>query len=232
MPWRFEIGAKIILSRLPTSFTFWQNLGLFRHGGMDDAAYAINVFDSHVRCAGLQGQLNDKIILEFGTGDSFATAIIAYYYGAKHLTNGFESLAEIANDSVDFIFSQAVLEHVRRSEFLATRSECARILRANGICSHQIDLRDHLGGLSNTRFSESVWESEFFTSSGFYTNRIQFHDMNALFERAGFKAEVTAVLRWEELPIKQCQIAAEFRNTPDQVLNVSVFDVLLRHLVC
>ena len=163
--------------------------------------------------------------------DSLASLLTAC--GAKYLMNGLESLAEIADDSVDFIFSQAVLEHVRRSEFLATQSECARILRANGICTHEIDLRDHLsGGLNNLRFSESVWESEFFASSGFYTNRIQFHDMNALFERSGFKVEVTAVRRWGELPIKRCQIAAEFRNTPDQVLNVSGFDVLLRHSVC
>jgi hypothetical protein len=182
MPWRFEIGTKIILSRLLTSFTFWQNLGLFRHGSMDNASYAINVFDTHVKHAGLQGQLKDKIILEFGPSDSVATAIIAYCYGARavlvdvgsfakikpqvystlirylqsielrppaiehcdslasllsacgarYLTNGLESLAEIAADSVDFIFSQAVLEHVRRSEFLATQCECARILRAKG----------------------------------------------------------------------------------------------------
>ena len=56
--------------------------------------------------------------------------------------------------------------------------------------------------------------------------------MNALFERSGFKVEVTAVRRWEKLPIKRSQIAAEFRNTPEQVLNVSGFDVLLRHSVC
>jgi len=83
MPWRLKIVAKIILSRLPISYTFWQNLGLFRHGRMDDASYSINVFDSHVKRAGLQGQLKDKIILELGPGDSVATAIIAYCYGAR-----------------------------------------------------------------------------------------------------------------------------------------------------
>jgi hypothetical protein len=56
--------------------------------------------------------------------------------------------------------------------------------------------------------------------------------MIAFFEHAGFKAEVTATRRWEKLPIKRRQLAAEFGRTPDQELNVSGLDLLLRHLVC
>nr|MDA3876249.1 methyltransferase domain-containing protein [Halothiobacillus sp.] len=246
VPWWCKIGAKITLSRLPAGYDLWQQLGLFRHGYMDEASYALNVFDSHVKRVGLQGQLGDKTILEFGPGDSVATAIIAFCYGARailvdvgrfvknqpadysgliqalktnglrppdirhcksledllttcgarYLTNGLESLAEIEDHYVDFIFSQAVLEHVRRFEFLAIQNECARVLCADGICSHRVDLRDHLGGgLNNLRFSERLWESDFFTRSGFYTNRIQFRGMVELFERAGFKAEVSGVRR-------------------------------------
>ena len=91
--------------------------------------------------------------------------------GARYLTNGLESLAEIEDHCIDFIFSKAVLEHVRRFQFLAIQNECVRVLCADGICSRRVDLRDHLGGgLNNLRFSKSLWESNFFNISRFYTN--------------------------------------------------------------
>jgi SAM-dependent methyltransferase len=280
VPWWLKIVTKIVLSRLPASYDHWQRLDLFRHGNMDNVIYAFSVFDSHVKRAGLQGQLYGKTVLEFGPGDSIASAIIANGYGARailvdvgnfakknvedyagllqllqthglntpdtqscnaledllaacgarYFTNGLQAFVKIDNASVDFIYSQAVLEHVRRYEFLPTQRECARVLKPNGICSHRVDLRDHLGGgLNNLRFSESVWESDLFVKSGFYTNRIQLHLMIEFFERAGFQAEVSEIRRWDQLPIKQGQLAADFQSLPIQMLNVSGFDVLLSH---
>ena len=56
------------------------------------------------------------------------------------------------------------------------------------------------GSLNNLRFSEKLWESDFFSSSGFYTNRIQFEDMVSLIQQAGFEVDVNHVKRWETLP--------------------------------
>lgn len=96
--------------------------------------------------------------------------------------------------SIDFIWSQAVLEHIRKSEFLDTMLELHRILRPNGVCSHVVDLKDHLGGaLNNLRFSEKLWESNFMASSGFYTNRIRYSEMLDIFHQAGFSVEVVNV---------------------------------------
>lgn len=149
--------------------------------------------------------------------------------GAKYLTEGLKNLKKIEDESVDLIFSQAVLEHVRRHEFLETIQECRRILRPGGICSHQVDLRDHLGGgLSNLRFSEGVWESEFFTKSGFYTNRIQYSQMLNMFRQVGFQVQVTDVRRWETLPTRRNKLSTEFRYLPEDELCISGFDVLLR----
>lgn len=149
--------------------------------------------------------------------------------GAKYMTQGLESLRQIKDSSVDMIFSQAVLEHVRRSVFLETMRECRRILRPNGICSHQVDLRDHIGGaLNNLRFSEWLWESEFFAKAGFYTNRIQYRKMLDIFVQAGFTVELSGAQRWDSLPTPRNKIAREFSNIPDEELCVSVFDVLLR----
>ena len=279
IPWWSKILAKIVLSRLPYSYSFWQRLGLFRHGHMDTSQYAISVFNSHVERAGLTGKLSGKTILELGPGDSIATAIIATAQDARvilvdtgafartdigpylelqrvisdkgylspnlagcrsiqdilsicsvsYLTEGLKSLNQIENNTVDFIFSQAVLEHIRRGEFTETMKQCHRILKPEGICSHRVDLRDHLGGaLNNLRFSTHRWESEFFARSGFYTNRIQYSEMLQFFVDAGFSIEVTDARRWETLPTARNKLAQEFRDIPDDELCISGFDVLLR----
>ncbi len=148
---------------------------------------------------------------------------------AQYLTSGLASLRSIPSQSVDFIWSNAVLEHVRRAEFLDTLRELRRIIRDRGVCSHEVDLRDHLGGaLNNLRFSERIWESDFMVKSGFYTNRIQFSSMLDLFRAANFDVEVVEVRRWASLPTPRAQLAKEFHQASDEELCVSVFSVLLR----
>lgn len=76
---------------------------------------------------------------------------------ATYLTDGVQSLSTIPSDSVDFCFSNAVLEHIPKEEFTQLLFELKRILKKDGICSHRVDLKDHLGGgLNNLRFSSSV----------------------------------------------------------------------------
>lgn len=48
---------------------------------MEQAAYAIDVFDEHVARAGLTGMLQGKVVLELGA-DSIATVLVAATYGA------------------------------------------------------------------------------------------------------------------------------------------------------
>lgn len=145
---------------------------------------------------------------------------------ARYLTQGCASLRTLDAACVDLVFSQAVLEHVRKHEFAETQQECRRILRSGGICSHRIDLRDHLGGaLNNLRFSERVWESNFFVRSGFYTNRISFSTMLDAFRAAGFSVDVSDVRRWPSLPTPRAALAPQFRGVPDEELCVAGFDV-------
>ncbi|MGH8453295.1 MAG: methyltransferase domain-containing protein [Nevskiales bacterium] len=148
---------------------------------------------------------------------------------AVYLTQGLKSWAEVPDASVDLIFSQAVLEHIRRHEFEQVIRECRRVLKPDGVCSHRIDMQDHLGGgLNNLRFSGRRWESGLFASSGFYTNRIQYSRMLEIFSRCGFSVSVTDLHRWDALPIARKKLAAEFQAIPDEELCVSGFDVLLR----
>lgn len=148
---------------------------------------------------------------------------------ARYLTEGLSSLNAVDDQSVDLIFSQAVLEHVRKHEFLETQRQMARVLKPGGVCSHRIDLRDHLGGaLNNLRFSEKLWESRFFADSGFYTNRLQMKNMLALFESAGFEVDIVDIRRWQTLPTPRAKMDALFAGLPEECLNISGFDVLLR----
>ena len=278
-PWWARICIKMILSRLPVKYGFWQHIGLFRHGYMDKSEYALGVFDRHVSRARIKEMLNGKTILEIGPGDSLCSAIIAASYGAKailvdtgryatsdidiykrladelfaigltppnlssatsleeilsacnalYLTNGLTSFSCVESKSVDFIFSQAVLEHIRKNEFAKTMRECRRVLAANGMASHRVDLKDHLGGgLNNLRFSDRLWESKFFAGSGFYTNRIRFPEMKTLFEASGFDVTILNVDRWATLPIRRSELDLQFSHFSDDELTPQGFDVLLR----
>lgn len=277
VPWWTKIVAKIVLSRIPIARSAWQRLGLFRHGAMDEAGYALGVFRSHWKRSG-EPPLSGAVVLELGPGDSIATAVIARAYGAsailvdsgdfavenmstyhrvcdelkkegsnppdlsdatsradvlrrcdaQYLTNGLDSIRELPSDSVDMIFSQAVLEHVRRDEFDETLRELNRVLKPQGLASHRVDLKDHLGGgLNNLRFSRRVWESRLFSRAGFYTNRLAYSEMLATFSGTHEVLSSRITQEWETPPIDRARLAREFRDRDDKDLAVAGFDVLL-----
>tara|TARA_R110002167_G_scaffold45545_2_gene136834 strand:+ start:1493 stop:2341 length:849 start_codon:yes stop_codon:yes gene_type:complete len=156
-------------------------------------------------------------------------ADILHQCQSRYLTRGLASLREVPTGSVDFIWSQAVLEHVRADEFAETARELRRVQSAHGVSSHRIDLRDHLGGaLNNMRFSPKLWESAFMVRSGFYTNRLGYTAIVEAFRAAGFDVTVTQVDRWTRLPTPRSRMAACFRDRPEEDLLVSGFNVVLR----
>lgn len=150
-------------------------------------------------------------------------------YGVHYMTTGVRSLEQIADSSVDFLWSHATLEHIRRNEFAKLLQHMRRVMRPTAVASHQVDLRDHLGGaLNNLRFSDKVWESHFMSRSGFYTNRIGFSEMLELIRRAGFEVEVVEVTRWKDLPTARRAMSSEFRERTLDDLLVQGFHILAR----
>lgn len=146
-----------------------------------------------------------------------------------YLTDGLKSLKSIENKSVDMIFSQAVLEHIRLYEFEDLIIELSRIQKRNGISSHQVDLRDHLGqSLNNLRFSEELWESNFFSNSGFYTNRISFYQMIKIFEKYHTKVDTLNIIKWQKLPIPSKKFEKKFQSDDEKERLIQVFDVVLK----
>ena len=148
---------------------------------------------------------------------------------ANYLTSGLNSVKKIEDSSIDFIFSNAALEHIEFDKFAKYQRELHRILKPNGIISHDIDLRDHLGGnLNNLRFSQKVWESKTFRNSGFYTNRIRFDEMVTIFSEVGFKVKINILEFWEVLPIRYNSMAERFKKLDQSNMNVAVFNVVLK----
>ena len=139
-----------------------------------------------------------------------------------YLTGGMDSLKSLPAASVDFIWSQAVLEHVRRAEFAATAVELRRVLRPGGRMSHQVDFKDHLGGsLNSLRFAPATWEGPLFSESGFYTNRLRLGEVTEAFEAAGFSVEVRTRVSWPSLPTPRSAMDPSFRAMTDEDLLVS-----------
>lgn len=148
---------------------------------------------------------------------------------AEYLTDGLNSYKTIPDNSVDFIFSNAVLEHIRKKDFLPTFREIKRILCKDGISSHYVDLKDHLnGGLNNLRFSEKIWESDFIYKSGFYTNRIRYSQMLQLFNEANLSYNVMKTYKYDKIPLKRQNLSLEFRNLCNEDLKIREFEVLIR----
>ena len=147
---------------------------------------------------------------------------------AEYLIDGVKSLKEIPSACVDFILSQAVLEHVREGEFGDAMAELRRITKDDGVGSHEVDLADHLGGaLNNLRFSRKIWEAPLFAEAGFYTNRIRYSQMLNYFQQAGFETDVVRVENWDAIPTQKKNIAKPYSDLSDEELLVKVYEVIL-----
>ena len=181
------------------------------------------VYREMARYLRMQGLMPPE--LEAGADRAGLLSVTRASYG----TAGLESLRQIPSQSVDFIWSNAVLEHIRRADFTDFIAQTRRILRPGGSCSHQIDLRDHLGGaLNNLRISSRCWERQWMANSGFYTNRLRKSQILQIFAASGFAAEVVATQRWDALPTARDAFAPEFKHFDAEDLLVSGFAVVLR----
>ncbi len=161
-------------------------------------------------------------------GDVTTVDAVLSRTNVTYLTSGTESLASIPDASVDFFWSQVVLEHVPYDEFPIFLRQLRRIVKPDGIGVHSVDFRDHLSdALNNLRFSCETWESRAFRSSGFYTNRIRPGSMLSHFKEAGFDVEVVAETYWPQIPTPRDAMAAPFRELPDAELRLAEYEVTL-----
>lgn len=161
------------------------------------------------------------------TANSFEDVLKAC--NAQYLTDGIFSLQTIPSDTVNFLWSHSVLEHVRKHELQFVLDEIRRVMKPGGLSSHNVDYQDHLDySLNNLRFSEKIWESSFFVNSGFYTNRVPALKLHDMFRNSGFKVLKEEFGKWPRLPIKRSLIHHEFCAFLDAELLNRTSSVLLK----
>ena len=80
----------------------------------------------------------------------------------------------LPENTVDFIYSCAVLEHVHNLD--NSFSEMTRVLKHGGIMNHQVDLRDHIFSQDSLWFlnMSDFWFKALFSKTGEYVNRKRF----------------------------------------------------------
>lgn len=148
---------------------------------------------------------------------------------SSYLSNGLKDLKSLQSNSLSFVFSNAVLEHIRKSEFEIYVRELYRCHAPGSIGSHRVDLRDHLtGSLHSLRFSEKVWEEAFGYNSGFYTNRLRVNEIIDVFAKCGFDIILCESETWDSLPLAREALHKSFRNLDLNVLLVKGFDLIVR----
>lgn len=148
---------------------------------------------------------------------------------ARYLTTGVEAFADLADGSVDLIWSHSVLEHIPLQQLPRLMAEMRRVLKPDGRMSHNIDFQDHLShGLNSLRFSEAVWESPTMRNAGFYTNRVRARTMHDLIRQAGFDLIVEDFGRWPEPPLARRDLDPAFRDLTDDELSIRTSHLLAR----
>lgn len=146
-----------------------------------------------------------------------------------YLTSGLRSLKTIPDNSIDFVFSQAVLEHVALSEFEDTIRQQYRLQAPGGIASHEIDLQDHLAhSLNSLRIAHFRWESNLFASSGFYTNRLRASQIHDIFTAVGYRLLNRRDYRWSTIPISRAKLRPEFNSFTDDDLIIRGMDLVVQ----
>ena len=130
----------------------------------------------------------------------------------SYMSEGITSLGLLESNSVDFLWSHSVLQHIHIDSFLNVLNEFHRILKPGSLMSHKVDLKDCIAfGLNNMRFSDVTWNSDRFFTSGFYTNRIRRDELINLFSDSGFDVIKTNNFYFEEIPLNLTQCSEDIR---------------------
>jgi len=114
---------------------------------------------------------------------------LSTFYNIEFLAPTDARNVDIPDASVDYVFANAVLEHIPRDVLIAILKECRRLLPPEGILAFTIDYRDHCrDGKSISpyyflRFTEKEWK-RMYPPDGH--NRMRHVDFGELFEELGF----------------------------------------------
>lgn len=140
-------------------------------------------------------------------------------------------------ESFDFIYSNAVLEHMDNIE--AKLKKMHNMLKDDGVMYHGIDLREHHTNLrkvpdKNTsidflKFSKEEWEGMYPPGSEFYINRLRASDLQKYFKDSGFR--ITDFIVTQEMDLDEAvysKIHPEFSKYSIDDLKITGISVVLK----
>jgi SAM-dependent methyltransferase len=158
-------------------------------------------------------------------------------FGIEYLAPRDARATGLPAESVDFVSSTDVCEHVPEADLAAIFRECFRLLRPGGAFSCRIDLQDHYSYFDHSisrynflRFSEGTWR--LVNSPIHFQNRLRSPDYLRLVRDAGFELVVERPSGPDERGLEELEslpLAERFRNgyTP-QELGVTVLSFVAR----
>lgn len=132
----------------------------------------------------------------------------------------FGELRIVGNGSVDWVFSQAVLEHVDDLE--SAYGECFRCLRPGGLMTHQVDFRSHETAPEwNGHWKYPGWLWRLMRGARpWFLNRVPHSRHRQLQEAAGFRILGDSPQRLEG-GISRAQLARDFGALSDDDLGTA-----------
>ncbi len=145
------------------------------------------------------------------------------------------TVSGLADNSVDVVFSNSVLEHVPRRVIADMMREAHRVLRPGGLSIHSVNCADHyaysdpaITFINYLTYSDTDWA--FWNNDLQYQNRMRPRDFIELSEQAGLTTVLAAHTPRQELlaVLPSMKIAAEFRNYPAEQLCTTSVDFVGR----
>lgn len=101
---------------------------------------------------------------------------------------------DLPSNSVDYIGSFTVFEHIPKTELVTVLKEHYRLLKPGGVFYCNIDFRDHIvynrkkeNRYAYLRYSPVAWQASWQNSNNYYQNRLRTKDYLALFAASGFR---------------------------------------------
>lgn len=175
--------------------------------------------------AGMKKIRNLPEMEEWGTWKKCLKMLNARYY-----TDGIEGYRRIPDNTVDFVFSFSVAEHIRKNVIRETMQEMYRFMKHGGISYHAVDLKDHFGGGKNhLRFSETDWEDSIHYKMDNYTNRISCSELIAMWKECGFSVSYLKREKMDKRKLLQRrQMNSVFSDMSEKDFATGSFVVILR----
>lgn len=135
---------------------------------------------------------------------------------------------QLAEASIDLVFSRAVFEHIPEVTLAAILSESSRLLRPTGMMFHIVDTSDHwehndkrISRVNFLRYPDWLFNLTCFNPLN-YQNRLRHLDYVRLLENAGFEIvrEENEVDPKSLEELKSLKVAAQFERLPKEELAI------------